>query len=53
MRGPIHPEDYNPDKLLTNRKIDEDEKYFELTPMVGERKERMLYLDYKTASQDQ
>lgn len=47
------PEDYNPEKLLTNGKIDEDEKYFEPTSMVGQRKERMLYLDYKIALQGQ
>ncbi|KAH6972957.1 hypothetical protein BKA56DRAFT_659868 [Ilyonectria sp. MPI-CAGE-AT-0026] len=53
MRGLIHQEDYNPEKLLADGKSDEDEKYFEHTPMVGERKERMLYLDYNFAPQDQ
>ncbi|KAH8686357.1 hypothetical protein BGZ61DRAFT_533902 [Ilyonectria robusta] len=53
MRGLIHPEDHNPGILLTNGKIDEEENYTEPTPLAGQRKERMLYLEYKIAPQDQ
>ncbi|KAH6871336.1 hypothetical protein B0T10DRAFT_466745 [Thelonectria olida] len=36
--------------LVCQREVDEDEKYFELSSMVEERKERILYLGYRIAT---
>ncbi|KAI9172344.1 SMG-like protein 1 [Paramyrothecium foliicola] len=50
MRGLIYAEEYFPnDWWLNNDKIDEDEKYFELASMVGDRRERILWLGRKIA----
>ncbi|KAH7120088.1 hypothetical protein B0J13DRAFT_649418 [Dactylonectria estremocensis] len=49
MRGLTYAADYHPKDWFGE--IDEDEKYFELASMTDQRKERILYLGYKIASQ--
>ncbi|KAI5456149.1 hypothetical protein BGZ63DRAFT_323324, partial [Mariannaea sp. PMI_226] len=50
MRGLIYSEDYFPQPgWFSNDKIDEDERYFELSSKVEERKARILYLGHRIA----
>ncbi|KAH6885374.1 hypothetical protein B0T10DRAFT_94127 [Thelonectria olida] len=51
MRGLAYADGYFPHGWFINEKIDESEKYFELSSMVEERKERILYLGYQIAAQ--
>lgn len=50
MRGFLYSKDYFPGDWFRNNKIDEDKKYFELTSMSEERKDRILFLGCKIAS---
>jgi hypothetical protein len=50
MRGLLYSEDYFPSDWFRNDKIDEDEKYFELTSMSEERKDRILSLGCQIAT---
>ena len=52
MRGLIYAEDYFPTNWFDNQKIDEDEKYFEPGSTVGKRRERILWIGRRIASQE-
>lgn len=49
MRGLVYTEDYFPTDWFSNKKIDEDEKYFELASMTDERRRRIIWLGKKIA----
>ncbi|RGP79609.1 hypothetical protein FLONG3_2357 [Fusarium longipes] len=50
MRGLLYSEDYLPNEMFSNDKIDEDEKYFELASMAEERRDRILSLGCSIAT---
>ncbi|KAK8096440.1 uncharacterized protein PG998_014308 [Apiospora kogelbergensis] len=49
LRGLLWAEKYFPSDWFSNDKIDDDEKYFEVASMTGERKERILWLGISIA----
>jgi hypothetical protein len=49
MRGMPWADSYIPAEWFSNLRIDDDEKFFEVASMTGERKERVLWLGHKIA----
>ncbi|KAH6879816.1 hypothetical protein B0T10DRAFT_157169 [Thelonectria olida] len=51
MRGLVYADGYFPHGWFVDEKVDESKRYFELSSMVEERKDRILYLGYQIAVQ--
>ncbi|KAI1472479.1 uncharacterized protein F4812DRAFT_454293 [Daldinia caldariorum] len=49
MKGLVWVDKYFPNDWFSNDKIDDDEKYFEVASMTGERKERIIWLGCRIA----
>ncbi|KAK6956282.1 hypothetical protein Daesc_001557 [Daldinia eschscholtzii] len=49
MKGLVWVDKYYPNDWFSNDKIDDDEKYFEVASMTGDRKERILWLGCRIA----
>ncbi|KAF3055113.1 hypothetical protein GL218_07547 [Daldinia childiae] len=49
MKGLVWVDKYFPNDWFSNDKIDDDEKYFEVASMTGDRKERILWLGCRIA----
>lgn len=50
MRGLTQADRVSPSDYFSNEKVDDNEKYFEITSMAEERKERVLWLGHKIAT---
>lgn len=49
MKGLLWVNNYYPQDWFSKEEIDDDEKYFEVTSMTGERKERIIWLGRRIA----